>query len=66
MRNPSRIDSFCEELKKMWHLVPDWRFGQLMVNFLSFVSEESGKDIWFFEEPEMLEYVKMFSEKFGK
>ena len=34
MRDPNRIDSFCDELKKHWHKVPDWRFGQLVVNVL--------------------------------
>ena len=35
MRNPDRIDKFCDELKTIWHQVPDWRFGQLMENMLS-------------------------------
>ena len=60
MRNPKRIDEFCNELKEMWHRVPDWRFGQLMSNFLGFVSQETGKDIWFIEEPEMIEFVKIY------
>lgn len=33
MRDPNRIDKFCDELKTIWHQVPDWRFGQLMLNF---------------------------------
>lgn len=61
MRNPKRIDEFCEEFRKMWHRVPDWRFGQLVSNFLSYVYEQSNKDIWFIEEPEMLEYVKDYA-----
>ena len=31
MRDPKRIDDFCDRLKAVWHTVPDWRFGQLMV-----------------------------------
>ena len=34
MRNPGRIDKFCDELKTIWRKVPDWRFGQLMENML--------------------------------
>lgn len=34
MRDPNRIDKFCDELKTIWHQVPDWRFGQLMENML--------------------------------
>ncbi len=62
-RNPERIDVFCEELKKMWHKYPDQRFGQLMTNFLGFVSFKTGKDIWFLEEPEMVELLKEFAER---
>ena len=35
MRDPGRIDKFCDELNAIWHKVPDWRFGQLMLNFFS-------------------------------
>lgn len=35
MRDPNRIDKFCDELKTIWHQVSDWRFGQLMLNFFS-------------------------------
>ena len=34
MRDPNRIDKFCDQLKAIWHQVPDWRFGQLMENML--------------------------------
>ena len=62
MRDPKRIDKFCDELKTMWKSVPDQRFGQLMVNFFGFVLEQSGKNsVWRIEEDEMLEYVKKFS-----
>lgn len=63
MRDPKRIYEFCEELKKMWLTRPDQRFGQLMNNFFGFVVERAQKDIWFIEEPEMLEYVKQFAEE---
>lgn len=32
MRDPKRIDEFCDLLKKVWKRVPDWRFGQLISN----------------------------------
>ena len=35
MRKVERIDTFCNELAKIWkENCPDWRFGQLMVNVL--------------------------------
>ena len=32
MRDPKRIDKFCDLLKEIWKRVPDWRFGQLISN----------------------------------
>ena len=32
MRDPKRIDEFCDLLKELWKRVPDWRFGQLISN----------------------------------
>lgn len=32
MRDPKRIDKFCDLLKELWKRVPDWRFGQLISN----------------------------------
>ena len=32
MRDPKRIDKFCEILKVYWQMVPDWRFMQLVCN----------------------------------
>lgn len=26
MRDPKRIDKFCEMLKAYWHTVPNWRY----------------------------------------
>lgn len=34
MRDPKRIDKFCQRLAVLWKIVPDWRFGQLIVNVL--------------------------------
>lgn len=32
MRDPNRIEDFLDNLKSIWELHPDWRFGQLVVN----------------------------------
>lgn len=58
MRDPERIDEFCEELKKMWHKVPDWRFGQLMSNALGAVHTKTGHDPFYIEDTEMLSTLK--------
>lgn len=53
MRDPKRIEPFAQKLAACWQQVPDWRFGQLMSNFLGFAYEKSKKDIFFIEENEM-------------
>lgn len=61
IRNPERIDVFTSELNRIWKTYfPDWRFGQLMSNFLGFVAGQKQTDIFFPEESEMLTYLKEF------
>lgn len=57
MRDPERIRAFCNRLVKVWECVPDWRFGQLMVNALG----EMGKDPFFPEDDEMIEYLEKYA-----
>ncbi len=63
MRDPNRIKPFCEELAKTWEIVPDQRFGQFFDNFYSWVYDKydfKGKDIWNYEDDELLELLKEF------
>lgn len=63
MRDKRRISKFCNELSTIWASnAPDWRFGQLMMNVLvEMVSD--GKDPFFPEEDEMIEYFKKYFEE---
>ena len=54
MRDSKRIRSFCNRLAAAWEQLPDWRFGQLIINALS----EMGKDPFFPEEDEMIEFIE--------
>jgi hypothetical protein len=56
MRKVERIPTFLNELQKYWEKVPDWRFGQLMVNVLGTCE----RDPFFYEEKEMLEVFEKF------
>lgn len=56
MRDPQRIDRFCDELKSVWRCVPDWRFGQLMSNMFGAYYQKTGKDIFFPEDDELMEF----------
>lgn len=60
MRDPNRIDDFCEVLKEQWHKVPDWRFGQLISNFLGQVYADTKKDPFFIEDGEMKGQLKKY------
>lgn len=62
MRDPNRLDSFYDELKKIHkeHFC-DIRFGQWCSNFFGWLMLEKGIDLFFPEEDEMLEYIKEYS-----
>ncbi|MCR5224533.1 MAG: hypothetical protein K6C34_00445 [Alphaproteobacteria bacterium] len=61
MRDVHRIEVFCNDLKRIWKRLPDWRFMQLMSNFFSYSLSE-GRDPFFMEEDKAIsrldEYVK--------
>lgn len=58
MRDPQRIDEFCDTLKAEWHKVPDWRFTQLMFNIF-------GQQMPFYlEDNNALELIKQKMKEF--
>ena len=63
MRNPARLDAFYETLKDFHkRYIPDWRFGQFMINFLGWVQGRHGIDPFFPEEDRMLELLREYKE----
>ena len=59
MRDPNRIPNFMYELGEIWQKeLPDWRFGQLMYNFIC----EMG-DPFHWEEEEFLEKLEKYFKK---
>lgn len=62
MRDPNRLESFYEEVKRMHkEHFPDWRYGQLVYNFMSWLANKKKIDIFFPEEKELIELFKEFS-----
>ena len=55
MRDPARIDEFCEQLKRTWHQFPDWRFGQLIANIFC-ISENP--EFFYIEDDRALDFLK--------
>lgn len=68
MRNPNRILKFMEKLQNYWfELFPDWRFGQLVSNFIDFVLYETKRDdIFYIEDDEMIKLLDRFADKYSK
>lgn len=61
MRDPNRIKFFCDEFAYYWReYASDMRFGQLCLNFFSWLQNERGIDPWFLEENEMSSYLKEY------
>lgn len=61
MRDPNRLYGFYAELGRI-HMkyFPDWRFGQFISNFNSWIYNHKDIDIFFPEEDKMLAYIKEF------
>lgn len=61
MRNPKRLDSFYNELKEIHaEYFPDWRFGQFMLNFFGWVTNDKKRDMFFPEEAETMKLLKEY------
>lgn len=60
MRNHARIYSFCNRLAAAWSCMPDWRFGQFIINVFSEFVSQTGKDPFFPEEDEMIEFIENY------
>lgn len=60
MRDINRLDNFYNELKRIHKFVPDWRFGQFMINFMSWYYTKYKRDCFYIEENEMIKYIEEF------
>lgn len=60
MRDPKRIDKFCQRLAICWKMVPDLRFGQFMMNAFGKMASE-GKDPFFPEDDEVIKYIEKYT-----
>lgn len=62
-RDIRRIQPFCDRLAKAWERLPDWRFGQLMVNLMREYEAVHGHDIFYLEENEMIDIIEAYTLK---
>ena len=62
MRDVNRLDHFYAEMKRIHaENFPDWRFGQLMMNFFAVYTSKG--DPFFWEEDAFLENLRDYVEK---
>lgn len=60
MRDPKRLDGFYDKMKEIHQeKLPDWRFSQLMGNFLGWVVQQKG-DYFYIEDAQMLKYFEEY------
>jgi len=62
MRDVGRIDMLMDDFRNLWKLVPDWRFGQLISNFLSWY----GRDPFYVEDDKMSLMLSLYMENLMK
>ena len=61
MRNIDRITIFLDRLGDLWkQYFPDWRFGQLIVNFIAWSMQNNLGDPFFWEEDDFIKYFDEF------
>lgn len=61
IRSLARIDKFTAELNRIWKkYFPDWRYCQLMMNFLGCIAHEKKLDPFFIEENKAITYLKEY------
>ena len=62
MRDPKRLDDFYDRMKKIHQeKLPDWRFGQLMSNFLGWLAQQN-KMCFYLGDAQMLRYFEEYED----
>ena len=59
MRDPKRIEDVCNLVRYVWKMVPDLRFGQLVLNIFSEL-EAKGKNPFYMEDDEMMDFLEEY------
>ena len=62
LRDSNRLQPFYEKIEEFHRLyVPDWRFGQLIINFCGWLFAQKGiQDIFYIEDDKMAEYIEEY------
>lgn len=62
----NKIDDFLNVLRRIWELVPDCRFGQLIKGVNDFYQREmnSNKDLFYADDYTMIEVLERYYDSF--
>lgn len=61
MRDPKRLDNFYDSMRRIHQeKLPDWRFGQLMSNFFSWLVAQKLVDYFYLGDALMLKYFEEY------
>ena len=61
MRDINRLDNFYDSLKNIHKkYIPDWRFGQFIMNFMGWYYNKYKRDCFYIEEDKMIKYIEEF------
>ena len=60
MRDSNRIQECCEKLANIWHMVPDWRLSQLMINACHAYEISHKNDAFYAEDDEFIDFIQKF------
>ena len=60
MRDANRLYNFYNKNRENHMKLPDWRFGQFILNFISWYYNKYKMDIFYIEDDDMLKYIKEF------
>lgn len=65
MRDEFRIPFFCDNLSEVWiNCFPDQRFGQFVINFLSWISKSKKMDPFYIEDDKIQEFLEEYSKMY--
>ena len=60
MRDTNQLDNFYDELKRIHKYVPNWRFGQFMINFMSWYYNQYKRDCFYAEDDKIIKSIEEF------
>lgn len=65
MRDANRLYNFYNKIRENHMKLPDWRFGQFILNFISWYYNKYKTDIFYIEDDDILLTIEDFINEIG-